>query len=103
MNIEPEEHPYMWISRKSHKTHFRERTSRSSYLPKSNTPGLYDGSAEARAIVNGAQDQIENNEKGVAPSIVLLHVLHYLKGMDSNEDSWTKRFFEKTDEPTSGS
>jgi hypothetical protein len=84
-----------------HKSHFKSRENRSAYSPLSNTPGIYDGSKEARAIVSNAMQETEATS--VIAACILVHILHYLKGMDSVEASFTEEFFaEETDEPTSG-
>jgi hypothetical protein len=66
-----------WSLRKTHKTHF-DHGSRCTSSPLSNTPGLYDGSAEARAILETAYDMAE----GTSALMVIRHALNYLKGMD---------------------
>ena len=89
---EPMEHPFMWIARKSHKTHFHDRHSSSYYQPKTNTEVLYDGSPEARAILG--QD-VENT----AGAGVLRHALAYLKGKDvENIGMWTRDIMEPLEE-----
>ena len=70
------EHPFMWIARKSHPTHFHNRYSRSSYQPKTNTEVLYDGSPEARALLEPVVDGSITTEG----SGVRRHALDYLKG-----------------------
>src|SRR5208282_5220867 len=70
---EKAEHWTAWIARKCHKTHFL-RPGHSS--PASNTPGLYDGSAEARAIL-GPTFEGDITEEGAG---VRRHALDYLKG-----------------------
>jgi len=84
---EKEEHWSTWLSRKQHKTHFYDRQYCQAE-PMANTPGLYDASAEARAIL---QDTLDNwyvatedipkpdNTIGVG---VLCDALDYLKGRD---------------------
>jgi hypothetical protein len=77
IHVEPAEHPFLWIARKTHKTHF-DHGSRCTSSPLSNTPGLYDGSAEARAILETAYDAVE----GSSALGALRHALEHLKGMD---------------------
>src|SRR5208283_2229838 len=82
---EKAEHWTAWIARKCHKTHFL-RPGHSS--PASNTPGLHDGSAEARAILS------QDLETDTVASGILRHALDYLKGKDSvNPGMWTREFF----------
>ena len=78
MNLQTPEHPFMWIARKSHPTHFHNRYSRSSYQPKTNTEVLYDGSPEARAIL-GPTFEGDITIEGAG---VRRHALDYLKGRD---------------------
>ena len=84
------EHWTQWLARKCHKTHFHSPISLSSYQPKTNTPGLYDGSAEARAIL-GPTFEGDVTEEGAG---IRRHALDYLKGKNVNNLSmWTKDFF----------
>lgn len=96
------EKPLEWISRRTYHTHFRDRYGAQSDVHKSgnNTPGLYDGSAEARAIL---QDIIDNwevarenigDKNNTCAVETLFNALHYLKGMDM-QDRWsgTQEFF----------
>jgi hypothetical protein len=46
-----------------------------------NTPGLYDASAEARAIIQGAIDEVGASSSSTG-ALILLDVLDYLKGKD---------------------
>src|SRR6202051_5159178 len=81
--FEMKEHPFLWLARKRHKSHFRDRTSRSSYQPSSNTPLLYDGSVEAQAIVKGAMSSLNlDSPEAWSAWYTLEHVLDYLKGRD---------------------
>ncbi len=80
--------PLAWVFQKKHKTHFQSDKNMSQSLPKtSNTVGLYDGSAEARAIVKNAQELIDfelegGGEEAVIADAILAHVMDYLKGKD---------------------
>ena len=72
----------------------------SQSLPKlTNTPGLYDGSAEARAIINNASEVIDNELEGggsdtVVADGILYHVMEYLKGKDMPlMGMWTREFW----------
>lgn len=78
------EHWTQWIARKCYKSAFSRRVNRSSCQPKTNTPGLYDGSVEARAIVKNALDVEKGDGDGkvVVADGILLHVMAYLKGRD---------------------
>ncbi len=84
-----QEHPFMFLARKSHKTHFRDRTSRSKYQPSNNTELLYDGSTEARAIISSALDSLEEFQSDAESCAVgiLMRALDYLKGKDPNQYS----------------
>jgi hypothetical protein len=96
------EKPLEWVFRKKHKTHFRDRYGAQSDVHKSgnNTPGLYDGSAEARAILQGIIDSWEvareniEDKNNICAVETLFNALHYLKGMDM-QDRWsgTQEFF----------
>ena len=89
-------HWTQWIAQKSYKSSFRRRESRSEYQPKTNTPGLYDGSAEAREILSSALD---GEHFFVVSSGVLRHALDYLKGKDvQNIGLWTREFFGEDEE-----
>lgn len=109
MNIELVEHPFLWISRKTHRTHFAHK-GRSTSDTKTNTPGLYDGSAEAWAIVQSALDSLEEFQSDAENCAVgiLMHALDYLKGKDiTGLHSYTNEIYGLpeefyTDEPTSG-
>lgn len=85
---EPQEKPLDWAFRRKHKTHFADRQACQS-APRTNTPGLYDGSAEARAIL-GPTFEGDITQEGAD---IRRHALRYLKGMDSIETSFAKDFF----------
>lgn len=89
----PEKSEQNWIAVRSHRSHFRDRTNRSSYSPKTNTPGLLDGSAEVRAIL-GPTFEGDITQEGAD---IRRHALRYLKGMNSKELSFAAEFF---NEPT---
>ena len=74
-----------------HRAHFlRPGTS----SPKTNTPGLYDGSAEARAILS------QDLEMDTVASGIMRHALDYLKGKDPvNPGMWTREFWGDEYEP----
>ena len=93
-NKEPE-HWTTWLARKCYKSSFRSRENRSSYSPKTNTPGLYDGSSEARKIIRSAKEEAIDNPIAFG---ALTHALDYLKGKDIlNMGGHTGDFF---NEPT---
>src|ERR1035437_7551107 len=76
-----------WIAQKSHKSHFH-LPGKSS--PANNSELLYDGSAEARAIL-GPTFEGDVTEEGAG---IRRHALDYLKGKNVNNLSmWTKDFF----------
>ena len=78
--FEQEKKPLDWVFIRKAKTTFRNRVNRSSYSPKTNTPLLCDGSAEAREIVqNALENTLSVEEKAFG---TLRHVLDYLKGKD---------------------
>lgn len=101
------EKPLDWVFRKKHQTHFHTNKNASQSLPKlTNTPGLYDGSAEARAIVKAAQEAVgdlkDGNTAVVIAHGILYHVMDYLKGKDPvNPGMWTSDFMGEEEEPLS--
>ena len=91
MFAEKAEHWTTWLARKCYGSSFRSRENRSSYAPKSNTPLLYDGSAEAQAIVKNAKEKAIDNPNAFG---ALAHALDYLKGRDvRGRFSYTQEFF----------
>jgi hypothetical protein len=103
MNTEPQEHPFNWLARKQHKTHFMTSKNASQSLPKlTNTPMLYDGTAEAHKIFTDTLSAFEpqegldwKEELTVEGSGILHHALDYLKGKDNPlRGMWSKFFFE---------
>ena len=102
LNLEPNENWFTWIARKTHKSVFSGSKNRPHSSPLTNTPGLYDGSAEARAILQGAIDAWENSgsETFGADYIALGslgNALDYLKGRDmQGRFSYTVSFFGPT-------
>jgi hypothetical protein len=70
------EHPFNWLAKKQHCTHFIHGSVNSS--PANNSELLYDGSAEAREILRNASNEAE----GVSATMVVNHALDYLKGKD---------------------
>jgi|SRR5271154_5285275 len=92
-----------WLGRKQYRSHFRDRFGAQSDVHKSgnNTPGLYDGSAEARYIIEGTIHNWEVNKEDIFTKEnllaieVLFSALDYLKGKDLNPNrfSFTKEFF----------
>ncbi len=91
-NMPLAEHWTQWIARKCHRTHFRDRVSRSSYQPRTNTDVLYDGSVEARAIL-GPTFEGDITEEGAG---VRRHALDYLKGRDVPlMGMWTKEIMDE--------
>ena len=99
------EHPLAWVAQKTRKTCFSRRTNNSSYQPKTNTVGLYDGSTEAKLIVmevlktyTPQEGLPEEQELTVEPMGVLHHVLDYLKGRDVPLlGMWTRAIMEPMD------
>ena len=76
-----------WTAGKSHKTHFASSKNASQSLPKTtNTPGLNDGSAQARAILGPTFE----GDVTIEGAGVRQHALAYLKGKDvPNMGQWT--------------
>jgi hypothetical protein len=72
--------------------------NRSSYTPKTNTVGLYDGSAEAQQILRNAQMAVFDQEPttdGWFAMGALRNAVDYLKGKNRDTDySFTKSFTE---------
>ena len=97
-----DEHWTNWLARKSAKTHFL-RPGKSS--PPNNSDLLYDGSAEARAILSDAIKSViaePASEDGLIAVVVLRNSLDYLKGKNAPRFSFTSLFFvtkEATNEP----
>ena len=94
---ELEEHWTNWTARKSHRTHF-SRPGTSS--PKNNSTGLYDGSAEARAILVDAMN-FADEDPGLSVGYEMLEsALNYFKGKDLSPErfSYTADFFGPTPE-----
>jgi hypothetical protein len=93
--FEQQEHPFMWLSRKQHKTHFG-RPGKSS--PANNSELLYDGSAEARAILASAHEGLLETYTGGQEYFAftaLENALDYLKGKDvRGRFSGTKELFD---------
>ena len=103
------EHWTQWLARKSYKSSFKDRMNRSSYSPKSNTPGLYDGSAEAQQILRNAQTAVFDQDPtvdGLMAMAILQNALDYVKGKNmcgvgSCSCRHTRLFFEQQqEEPT---
>jgi hypothetical protein len=102
-NIPEAEHWTTWIARKTHKTHFRNRFGAHSDVHASgtNTPGLYDGSAEARYILQNTLDTWDVNTADLHTALningvgIVASALDYLKGKDllPNRFSHAKDFF----------
>ncbi len=69
------------------------------YLPKTNTPLLHDGSAEARAIITSAIETVVADPDCLRTDVVLAdgilyHALDYLKGKAVPlAGMWTKEFW----------
>ena len=90
---EPQEKPLDWIFRKKHKTSFRNRYACQS-TPSNKTPVLYDGSAEARAILQNAINIVDEEQGNMGEYMILVHALDYLKGKDMQGNfSYTQEFF----------
>lgn len=92
-----DEHWSTWISRKVRKTHFIGQGTSSPKF--TNSPGIYDGSAEARQIVVDAMGNLPPYpEEGSFE--ILSSVLDCLKGKDLSPDrfSYTANFFGPTPE-----
>jgi hypothetical protein len=85
MDVPVAEHWTQWIARKTYKSVFSRRKNKSSYEPKTNTPGLLDGSAEARQILRDAQvavfDSTPSND-GIIAMGILRDALDHVKGKD---------------------
>jgi hypothetical protein len=83
--------------------------NRSSYTPKTNTPSLYDGSAEAQQILRNAQTAVFDQDPtvdGLMAMAILQNALDYVKGKNmcgvgSCSCRHTRLFFEQQqEEPT---
>ena len=87
-----------WIAQKSHKTHFH-LPGKSS--PANNSELLYDGSAEARAILKDALERVHMREDMSLEAVgVLTNALDYLKGcFVGGRFSNTKEFFDEPVDP----
>ena len=82
------EHWTQWVARKSYKSSFKDRMIRSSYTPKTNTVGLYDGSAEAQQILRNAQTAVFDQDptlNGLHAMGALTNALDYVKGKDISD------------------